>query len=64
MHLCLTKNEQVTRFQDEISCSRLLQNYVKATSLKDQAETLLLLDLTYYLQLIKNLKSRSVSNVK
>ena len=26
--------KQVTRFQDEISCSSLLQNYVKTTSLK------------------------------
>ena len=30
----LYKKKQVTRFQDEISCSSLLQNYVKTTSLK------------------------------
>ena len=34
MHLCSIKNKQVTRFQDEISCSSLLQNYVKTTWLK------------------------------
>ena len=54
MHLCSIKNEQVTRFQEEVSCSGLLQNYVKTILLKDQAETLLLLDLTHYRQLIKN----------
>ena len=30
----LYKKKQVTRFQDEISCSSLLQNYVKTTLLK------------------------------
>ena len=34
MHLCSIKKKHVTRFQDEISCSSLLQNYVKTTSLK------------------------------
>ena len=50
----LYKNKQMTRFQDEISSSSLLQNYAKTKSLKDQAETLLLLDLTHYRQLLKN----------
>ena len=39
MHLCFIKNEQVTRFQDEVSCSSLLENYVKTILLKDQTET-------------------------
>ena len=47
MHLCSIKNEQVTRLQDEVSCSSLQQNYVKTTSLKDRAGMLLLLDLTH-----------------
>ena len=54
MRLCSIKNEQLTRFQDEISCSCLLNNYVKATSLGDQAETILLPDLTRYQELLKN----------
>ena len=64
MHLRFIKKEQVIIFQDEISCSNLLQNYVKTTSLKDQTETLLLLDLTNYRQLLKTPKLRSVNNVK
>ena len=35
IHLCSIKNEQMTRFQDEISCSSLLQSYLKTTSLKN-----------------------------
>ena len=54
MPLCSIKNEQVTKFQEGVSCSSLLQNYSKTISLKDQAETLLLLNLTHYRQLIKN----------
>ena len=55
MYLCSIKNEQVTRFQDEFFCSSLLQNFVKTASLKDQAETPILLDLIHYQQLLKNL---------
>ena len=53
MRLCSIKNEQLARFQDEIFCSSLLNNYLKATSLGDQAETILSLDLTHYQQLLK-----------
>ena len=38
--------------------------YVKTTSLKDEAETLLFLDLTHYRQLLKKPKPRSVNSVK
>ena len=50
----LYKNKQMTRFQDEISSSSLLQNYAKTKSLEDQVETLLLIDLTHFRQLLKN----------
>ena len=48
------ENERVTRFQEEVFYSSMLQNYVKTILLKDQEETLLLLDLTHYRQLVKN----------
>ena len=32
------KNQQVVRFQHDISCLSLLQNYVKTTLLKDEAK--------------------------
>ena len=54
MYLCSIRNEQVTSFQDEVFCSSLLQNYMKTILLKDQAETLLLLGLTHYRQLLQN----------
>ena len=63
MHLYSIKNEGLARFQDEVSCSGLLQNYVKTILLKDQAKTPLLLDLTHCRQLIKT-KAENVNSVK
>ena len=51
------------RTADKVSCSGLLQNYVKTILLKDQAKTPLLLDLTHYRQLIKT-KAENVNSVK
>ena len=61
MHLCSIKNKQVTRRDFFFKfATELREDYI----VEDQAETLLLLDLANYRQVLKTPKPRSLNNVK